>query len=61
VAPLAAKVVVVFFAMFIIRLGLDTVASENCMGYDCETLYCPDNYAIKTPTGYVPCEEIESE
>lgn len=48
---------VVFFAIF---LGSLPEIPETCKGWDCDTVYCPDGYAVRLPDGrFLPCEEFD--
>jgi hypothetical protein len=31
----------------------------KCYGWECETVMCPDGYAVRLPSGkYLPCEDF---
>ena len=48
-------------SVFIYTLGhgLATMASPDCVGWECEEVECKPGYAVKTPDGFLPCESFD--
>lgn len=52
-----ALIVIINASVFIMQASQGT----KCLGYNCETVKCPDNYAVKLPNGkYLPCEDFDT-
>lgn len=59
------KVILITALFYVLQFALvnlaESVDQARCRGYSCETVWCPDGYSIKVPTGeYVRCEEIQT-
>jgi len=57
------KAYAILAVVSIFLYGLGAVLAEGahlfCRGFNCDEIICWDNYAIKTPHGYIPCEELD--
>ena len=54
------KSILIYIAIYIVGHVIVSYASTyNCKGWSCKTVYCPDDYAVKLPSGeYLPCEKF---
>jgi hypothetical protein len=53
-----SKVILSTIALYLAG-HLMATATEDCKGWACEEVSCPDGYAVKTPDGYLPCEDFD--
>lgn len=54
------KVIISSLIIYIIGHVLASWASNNCKGWECETVHCPNGYAVEVPgKGYLPCEKFD--
>ena len=38
-----------------------SASKKGCKGWKCEEVYCPDQYAVRLPSGqYLPCEQFDA-
>ena len=47
--------------MYFLLWSFSAATEDRCTGWDCEYIYCPDEYSMKVPDGsYVKCEELDT-
>jgi hypothetical protein len=53
------KIIIASVLLYIFAHILATAAMDDCMGWNCAEVTCPDGYAVEVPgEGYLPCEKV---
>lgn len=55
------KAAIAFALLTLVSRLASGLASPDCFGWECQTVRCPDDYAVRLPDStYLRCEDFES-
>lgn len=54
-----SKIILTTILVYLVGHALAIAARDNCKGWSCDVVTCPDGYAVLVPgKGYLPCEKF---
>lgn len=54
------KLILATVFIYTLGYGIILLDKSTCLGWDCDTVYCPTGYAVYVPDhGYLPCDQFD--
>jgi len=55
-----SAIVMAYVLTYVLAHSIAYIDSVNCLGWNCDEVYCPAGYAVNVPgQGYLPCDKFD--
>lgn len=55
-----SAIAMAYVLTYVLAHSIAYIDSVNCLGWNCEEVYCPAGYAVEVPgKGYLPCDKFD--